>query len=84
MSVVREDVWSREDSAEVIFERRVAYRTKSAQGTSDRVLEGVSSFSQSDSSSSTSVVLTLPVLNSVSWPWHCTRPSWCGFPSVVA
>jgi hypothetical protein len=29
MSVVREDVWSREDSAEVILERRVAYRTTS-------------------------------------------------------
>ena len=29
MSVVREDVWSREDSAEVILERRAAYRTAS-------------------------------------------------------
>lgn len=27
MSVVREDVWSREDSEEVIFERRFACRT---------------------------------------------------------
>ena len=29
MSVVSEDVWSREDSAEVILERRVVYRTRS-------------------------------------------------------
>jgi len=29
MSVVREDVWSSEDSEEVILERRVAYKTAS-------------------------------------------------------